>query len=66
LGRSLSLLILEKIITSIANLGSKKAGLGSDFLGNCMILIKENFNWKKAFYWSLLFKLENHCLCHKF
>jgi hypothetical protein len=38
LGRSLSQLILGKIIAKIANLVSKKAGLSSDFLENCMIL----------------------------
>jgi hypothetical protein len=37
LGRGLSLLILGKII---ADLGSKKAGLSSDFWENCMILKK--------------------------
>jgi hypothetical protein len=33
-------MILGKIITKIANLGSKKAGSSSDFLENCMILKK--------------------------
>jgi hypothetical protein len=33
LGRGLSLLIFGKIIAKIANLGSKKAGLSSNFLG---------------------------------
>jgi hypothetical protein len=40
LGRGLSLLILVKIIAKIADLGSKKAGLSSDFWENCMILKK--------------------------
>jgi hypothetical protein len=40
LGRGLSLLILGKIIAKIADLGSKKAGLSSDFWENCMILKK--------------------------
>jgi hypothetical protein len=40
LGRGLSLLILGKIIATIADLGSKKAGLSSDFWENCMILKK--------------------------
>jgi hypothetical protein len=38
LGRDHSLLILGKIITKIANLGSKKAGVSLDFWENCMIL----------------------------
>jgi hypothetical protein len=37
LGRGLSLLILGKIIAKIADLGSKEAGLSSDFWENCMI-----------------------------
>jgi hypothetical protein len=40
LGKGLSLLIFGKSITKIANLGSKKANLSSDFLENCMILKK--------------------------
>jgi hypothetical protein len=40
LGRGLSLLILGKIISKIADLGSKKAGLSSYFWENCMILKK--------------------------
>jgi hypothetical protein len=40
LGRGLSLLILGKIIAKIADLGSNKAGLSSDFWENCMILKK--------------------------
>jgi hypothetical protein len=40
LGRGHSLLILGKIITKIADLGSKKAGFSSDFWENCMILKK--------------------------
>jgi hypothetical protein len=40
LGRGLSLLILGKIIPKIADLGSKKTGLSSDFWENCMILMK--------------------------
>jgi hypothetical protein len=40
LGRSLSLLILGKIIAKIANLGSEKSGLSSDLWENCMILKK--------------------------
>jgi hypothetical protein len=31
---------LEKIIAKIADLGSEKAGLSSDFWENCMILKK--------------------------
>jgi hypothetical protein len=38
LGRGLSPLILGNIIAKIADLGSKKAGLSSDFWENCMIL----------------------------
>jgi hypothetical protein len=38
LGRGLSHLILGKIIAKIANLGSKKASLISDFLEKCTIL----------------------------
>jgi hypothetical protein len=52
----LSLLILGKIIAKNANLGSKKAGLSSDYWENCMIL-KKKFNWKEAFYRSQLYKL---------
>jgi hypothetical protein len=33
-------LVLGKIISKIADLGSKKAGLTSDFWENCMILKK--------------------------
>jgi hypothetical protein len=40
LGRSLSLYILGKIIVKISHLGSKKAGLSSNFWENCMILKK--------------------------
>jgi hypothetical protein len=59
LERGLSLLILGKIITKIANLGSKKAGLKSGFLGKLHDL-KENFNWEEAFYQRMLNKQENH------
>jgi hypothetical protein len=38
LGRGLILLILGKIIAKIADLGSKIAGLSSDFWENFMIL----------------------------
>jgi hypothetical protein len=40
LGRGLSPLILGKIIAKTADLGSKKAGLRSDFWRNCMVLKK--------------------------
>jgi hypothetical protein len=36
----ISLLTLGKIIAKIADLGSKKAGLSSDFWENCMIFKK--------------------------
>jgi hypothetical protein len=51
LGRGLSSLILGKIIAifNIADLGSKKAGLSSDFWENCMILKKSSI-WKRPFY----------------
>jgi hypothetical protein len=49
LGRGLSLLILGKIIAKIADLGSKKAGLRSDFWENCMILKKISIG-KKPFF----------------
>jgi hypothetical protein len=39
---------LGKIIAKIANLGSKKAGLSSDYWENCMIL-KEISIWKRPF-----------------
>jgi hypothetical protein len=54
-GRGLSILILGKLIAKIADLGSKKAGLSSDFWGNCMIL-KKNFNLEEAYFRSLLYK----------
>jgi hypothetical protein len=46
---------LGKIIAKIVDLGSKKAGLSSDFWENC-IIFKENFNWEEAFFRSLLYK----------
>jgi hypothetical protein len=52
--------MLVKIIAKIADLGSKKAGLSSDFWENCLIL-KKIFNWENAFYWGLLYKQENYC-----
>jgi hypothetical protein len=55
LGRGLSLLILGKIIAKIADLGSKKAGLSSDFWENCMILKKISIG-KRPFFRSLLYK----------
>jgi hypothetical protein len=55
LGRGLSLLILGKIIAKIADLGSKKAGLSSDFWEKCMIL-KKISNWEEALFRSLLYK----------
>jgi hypothetical protein len=43
-------LILGKTIAKIADFGSKKAGLSSDFWENCT-----NF-WEEAFFQSLLHK----------
>jgi hypothetical protein len=48
LGKGLSLLIFGKIIAKIANLGSKRAGLSSDFWENRMIL-KKISNGKRPF-----------------
>jgi hypothetical protein len=61
LGRGL--LILGKIITKIADLGSTKAGLSLDFWENCMILKKISIG-KKSFFGVCLIsrKITEHIL----
>jgi hypothetical protein len=49
LGRGLSLFILRKINAKNAKLGSKKAGLSSDFWENCMILKKISIGKRPSF-----------------
>jgi hypothetical protein len=53
-------LILVKIIAKNADLGSKRAGVSSDFLGK-LHDCNESFHWKEAFYRPLLYKEKNHC-----
>jgi hypothetical protein len=50
---------LGKNIAKIVNLGSKKAGLSSDFWENCMILKKISIG-KRASSESVLYQQENH------
>jgi hypothetical protein len=54
--KGLSLKILGKIITLIANLGRKKAYVSSEFLENSMNL-RVNLIGKRG----LLYKEKNHC-----
>jgi hypothetical protein len=48
LRRGLSILLLGKITDKISNLGRLKAGVSSDFWGNCMIS-KKNSVGKRHF-----------------
>jgi hypothetical protein len=61
LGRGLSHLILGGKIAKIANLGSKTAGLSSNFWENCMILKKISIG-KRPFIGVCYIKAGKSCM----